>query len=272
MRDISRWATTLGPATPKAAAADPCGQSSPISPGMGLLAYPGDIPMVLTVCCLRCGTEFTYARAGRSRKYCSRSCSRAHTRGPRTVYPMVCTRCNQAFNGRLDQPSKFCSYACMNSHARARKAPAIYTGPPFAPPVRSVRTTNRLTSGRCAVCTAWFVSLHSDTTCSPECRKQRRADRWHDKGHRRRARKYNGHAEPVNRKTVFERDGYRCHLCRKLTNPAKPVPHPRAPTIDHIVPLAKGGTHQPTNCRTACFSCNTAKGDRGGGEQLLLIA
>ncbi|MEU2106485.1 HNH endonuclease signature motif containing protein [Nocardia sp. NPDC019255] len=71
---------------------------------------------------------------------------------------------------------------------------------------------------------------------------------------------------------MFESDGYRCHLCRRKTDPTKVAPHPRSPTIDHVIPLSKGGTHEPSNCRTACFHCNATKGDRGGGEQLLLIA
>ncbi|WP_353962043.1 HNH endonuclease [Mycolicibacterium houstonense] len=88
---------------------------------------------------------------------------------------------------------------------------------------------------------------------------------------RKRARKAGAYVEPVYRKRVFNRDGYRCHLCGKKTDQTKKVPHPKAPTLDHIIPLASGGTHEPSNCRCACFLCNSLKGDRGGGEQLLLI-
>lgn len=40
------------------------------------------------------------------------------------------------------------------------------------------------------------------------------------------------------------------------------VPHPLAPTTDHIVPLSKGGKHERRNCQLAHFKCNTAKGAR----------
>ena len=40
---------------------------------------------------------------------------------------------------------------------------------------------------------------------------------------------------------------------------------PRAPELDHIVPLALGGAHVPENVQDACRACNSAKGatDRG---------
>lgn len=71
---------------------------------------------------------------------------------------------------------------------------------------------------------------------------------------------------------MYIRDGYRCHLCNRKTDPTKRVPHPRAPTLDHVIPLSCGGTHEPLNCRTACYICNTRKGAGGGGEQFILFA
>lgn len=51
----------------------------------------------------------------------------------------------------------------------------------------------------------------------------------------------------------------------------KAVPHPKAPTIDHVVPLAEGGADTAANVRLAHFICNSMRGNRGGGEQLALI-
>lgn len=33
-------------------------------------------------------------------------------------------------------------------------------------------------------------------------------------------------------------------------------------TVDHVVPLAKGGSDDPGNLALACFHCNRGKGDR----------
>lgn len=88
---------------------------------------------------------------------------------------------------------------------------------------------------------------------------------------RRRARVADAFVEDVPDVTTFVADGYRCHLCGRMTDKTKSVPHPKAPTIDHVLPLAKGGTHERANCRTACFRCNVSKQDRGGGEQFALV-
>lgn len=85
--------------------------------------------------------------------------------------------------------------------------------------------------------------------------------------HRRRARLADAFVEDVNRLEVFMADGWRCHLCGKLTDKTKPYPHPKSPTIDHVIPINRGGLHERSNCRTACARCNSAKQDRGGGEQ-----
>lgn len=85
--------------------------------------------------------------------------------------------------------------------------------------------------------------------------------------HRRRSRLVNAFVEDVNRVEVFMADGWRCHLCGKLTDKTKSYPHPKSPTIDHVIPINRGGLHERSNCRTACARCNSAKQDRGGGEQ-----
>lgn len=35
-----------------------------------------------------------------------------------------------------------------------------------------------------------------------------------------------------------------------------------ADTIDHVIPVSRGGSNLPANLRPACWTCNTSKGDR----------
>ena len=80
-----------------------------------------------------------------------------------------------------------------------------------------------------------------------------------DRTHQRRARIRGSVYVKVSRAEIFERDAHQCYLC------GRGVP-PGFETIDHVVPLARGGAHVPDNLRLACRSCNSRKGTRLLGE------
>lgn len=61
---------------------------------------------------------------------------------------------------------------------------------------------------------------------------------------------------------VFERDDWTCHICkRKIDRWLRGDAWMRA-TIDHVVPICKGGTHTYDNCAAAHWLCNMKKGDK----------
>lgn len=60
---------------------------------------------------------------------------------------------------------------------------------------------------------------------------------------------------PVSTRTaleVFERDGYTCRHCGSR----------RQLTVDHIIPVARGGGNAFDNLQTLCGPCNSSKGTR----------
>ncbi|MBR8827967.1 MAG: HNH endonuclease [Gomphosphaeria aponina SAG 52.96 = DSM 107014] len=57
---------------------------------------------------------------------------------------------------------------------------------------------------------------------------------------------------PEVRKYVYERDKYQCQSCGKREKQLN---------IDHIIPLAKGGTNDISNLQTLCWQCNQQKKD-----------
>ncbi len=57
---------------------------------------------------------------------------------------------------------------------------------------------------------------------------------------------------PEVRKYVFERDRYQCQSCSKTKLEAQL-------SIDHIIPLARGGQNDISNLQTLCISCNQQK-------------
>lgn len=50
---------------------------------------------------------------------------------------------------------------------------------------------------------------------------------------------------------VLNRDAYTCHYCGQEAN-----------TVDHLIPISKGGTDQAENMVAACNKCNASKRDR----------
>lgn len=87
----------------------------------------------------------------------------------------------------------------------------------------------------------------------------------------RRARKLAAETEPVDRLEVFERDRWRCQLCRKKVDRRLAWPHPRSASLDHVVPLADGGSHTKANVQLAHLECNVRKHTAGAPQQISLI-
>ena len=66
---------------------------------------------------------------------------------------------------------------------------------------------------------------------------------------------------PLNssiRKLIFERDFYRCINCGTH----------KSLSIDHIVPVSKGGGNEIKNLQTLCATCNSSKGNKSMSEWL----
>ena len=50
-----------------------------------------------------------------------------------------------------------------------------------------------------------------------------------------------------------------CYLCGERINFKLKWPHPKSPSLDHVVPLSAGGTHTLDNVAMTCLSCNVKK-------------
>lgn len=77
-----------------------------------------------------------------------------------------------------------------------------------------------------------------------------------------RAKSYDVPAEPINPILVMERDGWTCHICgEEAPRALRGTMRWNAPELDHIIPLAAGGSHTYDNVACAHRSCNLQKGD-----------
>jgi 5-methylcytosine-specific restriction endonuclease McrA len=244
--------------------------------------------------CAQCVTEFATRKA--NALYCSDFCrtrareARRPARPGRGYRTLRCEWCDRPF--RSCNPARTCSRACYG-----KLLTLANNGAACPLPVKD-----------CIGCGGAFIARAPRISyCSSECRHQHlgttpsdgprvrtcgcgaespplyRQGGWtcdackaetRRRGKRmRRARKAGATAERISPTDIYERDGWTCQLCGRPVARAKAVPHPQAPTLDHIVPLSKGGDHTTSNVQCAHFRCNSLKGDRTAptGDQLRLL-
>lgn len=83
-----------------------------------------------------------------------------------------------------------------------------------------------------------------------------------NKCHRRAERIKAATVERVDRLVVFERDGWICHLCTEPVDRTLSGRDRLGPTLDHVVPLSRGGEHSYANVKLAHRRCNVRRGVR----------
>lgn len=165
-----------------------------------------------------------------------------------------CEVCQTAFVPRGG--ARACSQLCRDEFARRRARDRHYAKQAGIVAIRPPRT--------CPECDRQFIPQHGAREfCSPKCLKR---------AHKR-TRKIRGRSSPsaarerVDPYKVFYRDGWRCQLCgEKTLKKKRGTIHPRAPELDHIVPLSRGGSHTYRNTQCACRACNQKKSDGAGGQ------
>lgn len=115
----------------------------------------------------------------------------------------------------------------------------------------------------CAECGETFFSKYDGQKyCSERCKRNRQKNRT---SYRKRCRHYGVYYDPsVTRKKVIERDGNTCQICGEPCDENDRgwgTIGAKFPTLDHIIPLAKGGAHTWDNVQCAHAICNSYKRD-----------
>lgn len=107
--------------------------------------------------------------------------------------------------------------------------------------------------------------------CSAECRDAHLKERTkishkgRQDSHRHRAVKFGCvYDSSVTLAKLIKRDGLRCALCGEMCDPKdhswSRYSGPMYPSIDHIIPMSKGGGHVWNNVQVAHIICNSEKG------------
>ena len=71
--------------------------------------------------------------------------------------------------------------------------------------------------------------------------------------------------DQIDHLTLFEQYNWICNICEEPIDRRLRFPNRMAATVEHIIPLCKGGTHTWDNVRPAHALCNWNKGDRYEG-------
>lgn len=114
-------------------------------------------------------------------------------------------------------------------------------------------------TGTCKVCGNEFRTLNpAQVTCSKECGK-----RYSNARKQHRIPKAQLIDNDITLEALYRRDAGVCYLCGKLCDwddRHDNIVGANYPSIDHVIPIARGGLHSWGNVRLAHHGCNSAKG------------
>lgn len=202
-------------------------------------------------------SEFSPSYRGKAGTWC-RACFSAYKRGERGTtaqhQPRECTWCGSTYTPKaLKGRASYCSRACK---VFARNA-AVSAATEASKPDRE-----------CLHCGQHLPkSMRADAVfCSEKCNNAA-----HALQRKLRARTGDENKPGYLRAAICKRDKWRCGICGERVNPTLEHPHPRAASLDHIVPVSEGGGNEPANLRLVHLVCNLRRRNLGGGEQLSII-
>lgn len=129
---------------------------------------------------------------------------------------------------------------------------------------RLARPINKKTPGyvTCTVChkTVWVEQHSQKQFCSNQCRKKSSKAKLYNKNRRHKIRS-KSLSQLICLDALMKRHRNRCKQCNTLCVKPEGYNHPNEGTIDHIMPLSKGGLHLWNNVQLLCRQCNSVKRD-----------
>jgi hypothetical protein len=218
--------------------------------------------------CKNCGKTYVNKRQrGEGEEFCSRQCSDDYRRKERDrkvlerIKPKkrICSICGNEYIKVLS--SLFCSDECRKEHYRRLEQ-------------RRVDSKSIIMTSTCKECGKEFSyksykRIIEKAYCSDKC--MHKALRRNSRHKRRRLIKQSI-KETISMDYLIKKYHGRCQICDcKVHRSNGKDWSPNIATIDHIVPVSKGGTHTYDNVQLLCAICNSRKCDNMDGVQLSLF-
>jgi len=207
--------------------------------------------------CGACGKPIFVLPSGVNKKYCSNIC---RWKSRSITITKNCPECGVEFIPKI-MSQKCCSQSC----GRKQQAKTLIA---IAAPKRVKRY--------CGYCGKEYRKKHLRKTifCSRECAflyqgKNLRIGGprilWRSgisgRGHEIRAKQFGVQYDRFKPIDIFERDNYTCRICGDKINKYLKYPDPLCVSLDHVIPLSRGGEHTKENTRAAHLICNMKKSD-----------
>jgi 5-methylcytosine-specific restriction endonuclease McrA len=208
--------------------------------------------------CKQCGVSFyrlaSFLRVHPNTKYCSNKCEGLYKRKPETKTIIKCDECGIEFEKYINRIkiNNYCSKECsykgrMVEGAKWRDKEQIKKY------MQEYAEKNRDTLNKKSL-----ERVHKNHERRLEVQAKYRAthkDVIRVIHTRRYHAKLEGDLTPEQWKSIKEKHGFACNMCG-LKEPEITL------TLDHIVPISKGGEHTALNIQPLCKSCNSSKGNR----------
>jgi len=221
--------------------------------------------------CGYCDTEFSTAKArGPLPKYCSSLCKERH-RQDRKRGELNGFNCRVCQKELLGQQRFLCD---EHKHVREVRLPAkscahcqkefqpysveIYSCPDC---IGKSRTSVLQKVSACEECGDEFsytAKIWIKVRFCPRCTAAKERDRVR----RRRQLVESPQADFIDENVIWARDRGLCGICGESIDLSVRHPDRMCLTIDHIVPISRGGAHVVDNVRVAHFYCNSGRGNR----------
>ena len=128
---------------------------------------------------------------------------------------------------------------------------------------------------QCKICLDLIFSLQPNRVLceNPECFKisnrqhglaqyAKNPERFKTAAHRRRAIFNSVFVEDVKLSKVANRDKWICHLCNQPVEKGLKNRNPKMASLDHVIPISKGGEHSYSNTKLSHYECNLMKNNK----------
>ena len=226
--------------------------------------------------CKQCGNQYVPVQKDRD-TFCSRECSYAHKRDR----VKVCKHCGQEYKGTPTKRTGYCSHRCYsiaNIIGYESKGICAWCGKEYT----MVTSTQRCCSKECA---RLFQNLKNRTSHIPKEKRppsiakcERCGEEFETWGHSSKwcstrcenaisnyVTRCQNLGQPCNDMEniaywhAYNKDKGICYLCGEEVHADYDRHDNLSGTVDHVIPLAKGGDHVLSNLRLAHMVCNSRK-------------